>query len=693
MIVLSLIGGKFSTTARLNPAVIHTGSRSWYGCVECWSMTWIPLIDFCLMVTPKLYLCDNFFDRKRGMDRNTITGIILIFLLFYLWARLNAPSEEQLAEMQRVQDSIALEEERLAQLPAEQPTAPDREPRVDLATEDSLQNLRRQAEWGVFAPAANGTAREEILENDFIRVTFNTKGGNIKSVFLKEFQKLVENEERKDVFEDLYLMEDEKNRFEYHFPAPFAPNGVVKSSDLYFEVSSKSDRDLTLTANLDGGRSISQVYTLNEGDYTLDYQLKLVGLDNVLPSGTSGIVLNWVNYLDKIEKNYNYEKTNATVYYKEIGEDPSYCSSTGDDIETLDELPLKWVSHAHQFFNTSLIADKQFDAGVLETRNLDESEPDLKYLSSVINVPFSGSADETIDMMWYLGPNEFDRLQSFGVDLEDVVPYGWSIFGTINRWVIRPIYNFLSQYIGSAGIVILLLTLIVKSLVYPLTYKMLYSQSKMGALKPQMAKLKEKYKDDQQKVQMETMKIYREYGVNPAGGCFPMILQMPIWFALYRFFPASIEFRQASFLWANDLSSYDVFFQLPFEVPFLGGHISLFTFLWAVSMLIYTYYNSKIMDMSSINPMMKYMQYLMPLMFVFFFNNFASGLTCYLLFSNLMNITQTIVTKNYLIDSAKIQAELDANKKKPKKKGGFQQRLAKALEEQQKIAQQKAKRG
>jgi len=221
---------------------------------------------------------------------------------------------------------------------------------------------------------------------------------------------------------------------------------------------------------------------------------------------------------------------------------------------------------------------------------------------------------------------------------------------------------------------------------------MLYSQSKMGALKPQMAKLKEKYKDDQQKVQMETMKIYREYGVNPAGGCFPMVLQMPIWFALYRFFPASIEFRQASFLWANDLSSYDVFFQLPFTVPFLGDHISLFTFLWAISMLIYTYYNSKIMDMSSINPMMKYMQYMMPLMFIFFFNNFASGLTCYLLFSNIMNITQTLVTKNYLIDSTKIQAELDANKKKPKKKGGFQQRLAKALEDQQKIAAEKTKR-
>jgi YidC/Oxa1 family membrane protein insertase len=278
--------------------------------------------------------------------------------------------------------------------------------------------------------------------------------------------------------------------------------------------------------------------------------------------------------------------------------------------------------------------------------------------------------------------------------MEDIVPFGWSIFGTINRWVIRPIFSFLSNLIGSKGIVILLLTLIVKSLVYPLTYKMLYSQSKMSALKPQLAKLKDKFKDDAQKVQMETMKIYREYGVNPAGGCFPMVLQMPIWFALYRFFPASIEFRQAPFLWANDLSSYDVFFRLPFSIPFLGDHLSLFTFLWAVSMLVYTYYNSKMMDMGSMAsmPMMKYMQYLMPLMFVFFFNSYASGLTCYLLFSNLLNIGQTLVTKNYLIDNEKILVELDANKKKPKKKGGFQDRLQKALQEQQKVAAERAKK-
>ena len=297
-------------------------------------------------------------------------------------------------------------------------------------------------------------------------------------------------------------------------------------------------------------------------------------------------------------------------------------------------------------------------------------------------------------MTMYVGPNEFDRLRALGYDMEDVIPFGWSIFGTINRWVIRPIFSFLSNFIANKGLVILALTLIVKIILYPLTYRMLYSQSKMGALKPQLESLKSKHKEDAQKQQMEQMKMYREFGVNPLGGCLPMVLQMPIWFALYRFFPASIEFRQAGFLWANDLSSYDAFVHLPFEIPFgFGAHISLFTVLWAITTLIYTYYNTRHMDMSA-NPAMKYMQYLMPLFFLGFFNSFASGLTAYLLFSNLINIGQTLLTKNVIINQEKIKEELEAYRKKPKKKGGFQERLEKALKEQQRIqAERDARKG
>jgi YidC/Oxa1 family membrane protein insertase len=218
---------------------------------------------------------------------------------------------------------------------------------------------------------------------------------------------------------------------------------------------------------------------------------------------------------------------------------------------------------------------------------------------------------------------------------------------------------------------------------------MLHSQAKMLALKPQLAGLREKYKDDMQKQQMETMKVYREYGVNPLGGCFPVVLQMPVWFALYRFFPASIEFRQASFLWATDLSSYDVFFYLPFEIPFFGAHVSLLTLLWTASTIAYTYYNMQNMDMSQMNPALKYMQYFMPVMFLAFFNSYASGLTLYLLYSNLLNITQTLGAKKFLFDEDRIMAELNRNKAKPKKEGGFGARLEQALKEQQRIADQR----
>jgi YidC/Oxa1 family membrane protein insertase len=223
---------------------------------------------------------------------------------------------------------------------------------------------------------------------------------------------------------------------------------------------------------------------------------------------------------------------------------------------------------------------------------------------------------------------------------------------------------------------------------------MLYSQSKTQVLKPKIEAAKAKVGDDPQKQQMETMKLYREYGVNPMGGCFPVLLQMPIWIALYRFFPASIEFRQASFLWATDLSSYDVFAYLPFDVPFYGSHVSMFTLLWAVTTVIYTWYNSKSMDMGAManNPMMKYMQYLMPVMFLFFFNNFASGLSCYLFFSNILNIGQNVITKEVIIDKKKIEKELAEHHKKPKKKGGFQERLSKVLEEQKKLAEQQQKK-
>lgn len=340
--------------------------------------------------------------------------------------------------------------------------------------------------------------------------------------------------------------------------------------------------------------------------------------------------------------------------------------------------------------------DFSFRNFVGETKVYDDFNPDLKLLRTTAVLPVNNPTNGSLDMMLYSGPNEFDRLSKFGISLEDVIPFGSSILGTLNRWVFHPIFAVLLKFIGSAGIVILLLTFIVKLLLFPLTYKTVLSQAKMTALKPHMDALKKKYGDDQQQISVESMKLYSEFGVNPLGGCMPVLLQMPIWLALYRFFPASIEFRQASFLWATDLSSYDVAFKLPFMLWGFGNHISLFTIIWVVTTLWYTWYSMKQMDSNAtMNPeqakMMKYMQYAMPLMFMFFFNTFASGLTCYLSFSNLLNVGQTIFTKQFLIDNDKIRAKLEANKANPKKKSAFRERLDQAMKEQQRLQDERSK--
>ncbi|MCB9041099.1 MAG: membrane protein insertase YidC [Lewinellaceae bacterium] len=622
------------------------------------------------------------------MDRNTIIGLTLIFILLLVWQQVMQPTEEELLEQQQRQDSIEAVQQRQDSL---QDIVEDTASNLEVVEVegDSLKLLRRQAAYGPFSQAASGDAKDVVLENDLFKLTFSNKGGRIKEALLKNHYKVVGNEDGKDIKVPLSLLEDEKNKFEYFFPVANLPTGGVSSGDLYFEVVNAGENSVTFRATADNGGYFEQSYRITDGTYNIEYDLKFENLNTLISKNADEIKLNWVNYLSKLEKNTTYERRYSTVYFKPVEEDPEYCSCTADDREEVTGKRVKWVSNANQFFNSSLVAKDAFNSAILETKMLPEDAEDLKLLVSEINLPYNHGASETFSMEFFVGPNEFDRLYAMGNSLEDVIPFGWSIFGTINRWVIRPLFSFLSSFIGSKGIVILFLTLIVKLLLYPLTYRMLYSQSKMGALKPRIEGMKEKFKDDAQAQQMETMKLYREFGVNPLGGCMPMVLQMPIWFALYRFFPASIEFRQAGFLWADDLSSYDVFFNLPFELPFnMGAHVSLFTLLWAITTLIYTYYNTKHMDMSA-NPAMKYMQYIMPVMFLGFFNTFASGLTCYLLFSNLFNITQTIVTKNYIINNEKIEKELEAYRKKPKKKGGFQQRLETALKEQQRIQEQK----
>jgi len=312
----------------------------------------------------------------------------------------------------------------------------------------------------------------------------------------------------------------------------------------------------------------------------------------------------------------------------------------------------------------------------------------LKICKSTLQIPKSND----YKMAFYIGPNEYDNLKAYGNDLEMAIGFGWSIFGAINRHVIRPMFLFLSGLVGSMGLAIIILIFIIKGLLYPLNYKMLLSSTKMAVLKPEIQKIKDKYKDDNQQVQIKTMELYRKYGVSPFGGCLPMILQMPIWFALFRFFPAAIEFRQQPFLWAPDLSSYEAIAYLPFNIPMYGSHVSLFALLWGISSVIYAHYNMKNMDMGTQqNPAMKYMQYLMPIFFIVFFNSYASGLTVYMFFSNLFTIAQTIITKNFILDEKKIREKLELKSAKPKKKSKFAQKLEEAMKQQQMERNRKGK--
>ena len=623
------------------------------------------------------------------MDRNQTIGFALLMLLFLGWMYTSAPTEEEMARRKFVQDSIEqadLGKEEFKGRDVADPTAGTAA--AVTGTTQTIQSdsvlIGQYGDWGAMMV---GEDSKHKLSNNLMTLTFSSKGGRLLSAELNEHKKITLDENKNEIKTPLVIGND-AGKFEYIFTT--TKGEQISTNDLIFVPQIRGSQ-INLSAVSPGGSKIVQSYRMSEDKYTIDYQLKIDGAKQLLSPAASTVRFKWHEYLNKIELNQNFEKFYSTVYFKEKGENSDYCNCRSDDTEDDDDMSIEWISHSNQFFNKSLVPQGEtFTNTYFETKMMDEGNEFMKLTKSEGDLALRGDNTETFNFKMYVGPNEFERLQTFDNDLEQVVAFGTSIFGTINRYVIRPSFNFLSKYIGSKGVVIIVLIFILKMLLYPFMYKMLYSQAKMGALKPKLAHLKDKYKDDAQKVQMETMKIYREYGVSPLGGCLPMIAQMPIWYALFRFFPASITFRQESFLWASDLSSFDVISWLPFEIPMFGAHISLFTILWAISTVAYTYYNTKHMDMSA-NPAMKYVQYAMPVMFLVFFNNYASGLTCYMFFSNLFNIMQTVITKKFVFDEDKIRAELEVEKAKPKKKkSSFQERLEEAMKQQQELQKKNA---
>ena len=607
-------------------------------------------------------------------NKNALIGMVLILVVLFGWNLLTAPSATQVAEQKRVSDSTVLAQIRLDSLSKVKQTMPQ------TVKTDSQIIAESRGQFGSLAPLTKGTLQDVAIENDVFKVVFTNKGGRIKDVILKKHFKIIVDADKKETKVPLHLFEDLKNRFEYKIPTD---NKEVSTDDIYF-TPSVSGGSIKFLANAGNGTYLQQSYTISPDGYMIDYDVQFKGLG----IKTQTIPLNIENNLDKLEKNVSYERNYSYLNFKENNETADHITVTGQESKELNTKPIQWIAQCNQFFSTAIISQNGgFPSAKIGGNTYTDSDFDLKKMVSVVQIP-SPNGEVNAQMKLFMGPKDYKLLKKYDIGLQDIVAYGGSILGTVNRYIIRPIFDFLQGIFGNAATCILLLTLIVKALLYPLSYKGLKSQAKMTALKPELDKMKAKYKDDAQKIQMEQMKIYGEYGVQPLGGCLPQMLQMPIWMALFNFFPASIDFRQQGFLWATDLTGFEEFIKLPFNLPLYGGHISLFALLWGISLVAFTWYTMKDTDMTGQPAFMKQLQYITPIFFTIMFNSYAAGLSLYMLFSNLLNIGQTIVTKEYVIDKAAVRNELENNKKKPKKVGVFRQKIDEAMKAQQAIKEQ-----
>ena len=537
---------------------------------------------------------------------------------------------------------------------------------------NSVISEELKTKYGVFASAAKGTDEFQVIENDKLKITVANKGGRIVSVILKEYQ----------TFDSLALdlFDADSSRFNLQFTT----GHNINTADLYF-VAEQSSNTLSMKLKADDSHYVEYLYTLTN-DYLIDFDIKFIGMESLIPSGINYMNLEWQMKTPQTEKSKtNQDMYTGIQYQYSADNEGDYLSFTSTDEDKINAR-LNWVAFKQQFFSAIFIAKDGFEKPTHLISTKSEGSKFIKDLAAKFELPYQHKIDEQLSFQFYFGPNHYKTLKAYDKGFEELVPLGWGIFGWVNQYIIINIFDFLSKYFSSYGIIILLLTLIIKIGLAPFTYKAFLSQAKMKVLKPEIDKINDKLKGkDPMKAQQETMGLYRKAGVNPMGGCLPMLFQFPILIAMFRFFPASIELRQESFLWADDLSSYDSIYELGFNIPFYGDHISLFTLLMTISTLLYTHMNSSMATGQMAQ--MKWMMYLMPIMFLGFFNNYAAGLSYYYFLANMFTFTQQYFMK-IMINEDEILAQLEANKKKPAKpKSKFQ----KKLEDMQKKQEQQLK--
>jgi len=525
--------------------------------------------------------------------------------------------------------------------------------------------------------------KDEIitLENDKILFEISTSGADINKLLLKDFSNYND--------QPLFLVNDNKSIFSYNIP--IGRNSIINSRDLNYSAEIIKDKSiLKLTAVIDSRRSLELTYSLEENSSILDFDLRLNDSDR--NSSYDQLELVWGKDSFRNSKSIDYENRYTALSYGFEDEKDSWLSVAGTSNKNINNV--NWISFREHFFSSILILNNETNNVEISSENLASNETlDNKFTKRFkANIPLSLDSDNDLSFRMYYGPTDYETLKEYNLSLENSVDMGWGIFGWLNRFIFFPLFSFLTSYF-SYGISIILMTIIVKVSISPLTYKSYLSQIKMKILKPELEIINEKFKDDAMKKQQETMKLYTKSGANPMSGCLPAFLQMPIFFALFVFFPAAFSLRQKSFLWADDLSSYDSILNLGFYIPLYGDHISLFPILASISIFFYTKMTSGQQMMSAsqtggVN--MKLIMYMMPLMMLFFFNNYASGLSLYYFISNVLTIILMLIIKNFIIDDNKILTEIEENKKNPVKAGGFRARLQKALEEAEK---QKKSRG
>lgn len=635
---------------------------------------------------------------EKKFDLNSIIGFVLIFGILVWIMYQNQPSDKEIAAEKAKKELVAKQE---AQAKADK-TKTAVLPVATTTPGDTVQLAQLQKTLGGFAYSATLPSAKEAfttIENEKIKLKIANKGGYIVEATLKEFEKF-----KKGSGQLVELIKD--NNSHLNIQLQTTDNRTLNSKDLFFEPTlTKNGADQILTMRLKAGANefLEYKYVLKANDYLVGFDVRSQGLSKVLNSAKP-LDLVWDLKTYRNEKSVSYENRYAQVEYEYGDEKYNSLSSTAQGLKEDNPEKVSFVAFKQHFFTSILSTEKPFETSKLQSDNLVKDEAiDTVYTKQFkATVPLAFTNGEVdYKMSWYFGPSDYKTLKSYDKNFEKIIPLGWGIFGWINKWIFIPLFGFLSSTIGlSLGIAIIIFTILIKLAMSPITYKSFLSQAKMKVLRPEITELGEKFKKDPMKKQQETMKLYNKAGVNPMAGCIPALIQLPFMYASFQFFPAAFELRQKSFLWADDLSSFDAVVKLPFRIPLYGDHISLFPILAAIAIFFYMKMTSGDQQMAApqqegmpdMAKMMKIMIYVSPLMMLIFFNSYGAGLSLYNFISNLITIGIMFVIKNYIVDTDKIHAQIQENKlKEPKKQSKFQQRLQEVMEQQEAAKKQNKK--